>query len=118
MLKARELDGWRGWKAGQWERYHAQGHTGTPWHREWMEWLEEDTAVWERKQKDREEMYHAQGHTGPLWQKEWMEWLEEDIAVGERKRTDREGEEGEEGAADARGQEQGPKQASRGWCSR
>ena len=81
MHRQRERDGWRGWKEGQHERYRAQGHKAPPWHKEWMEWLEEDTAAWERKQKDREERYYAQGHTGLPWQKEWMEWLEEDIAA-------------------------------------
>ena len=57
MHRQRERDGWRGWKEGQHERYRAQGHKGPPWHKEWMEWLEEDTAAWERKQKDREERY-------------------------------------------------------------
>ena len=83
MRRQREREGWKGWRQGEEERYQAQGHEGSLWSKEGLEWMKGDSAVWGRKQLAREERFCAQGHKGLPWQKEWMEWLETDIVAQE-----------------------------------
>ena len=83
MHRQREREGWKGWREGEEERYRAQGHEGSLWSKEGLEWVKGDAAVWGRKQLAREERFCAQGYKGLPWQKEWMAWLETDIVAQE-----------------------------------